>query len=95
MKTPTSVGLGVIVLGLVGLVMSGQSTSLMNGTGTIWLGVVLVAVAVAASLFLSAATWARVIAVLMLALALYFALYMEKQLDEKRNEIFSGSSYSV
>src|SRR4029077_15914442 len=37
----TAISLGVIMLGIVGLVMSMQSTSLMNGTGSIWLGVVI------------------------------------------------------
>ena len=38
-RNRTAVGIGVVILGIIGLVMSMQSTSLMNGTGNIWLGV--------------------------------------------------------
>ena len=92
----TGVSLGVVVLGIVGLVMSMQSTSLLNGTGTIWLGVALVAAALAASFFLGGATWARVVAAIMLALALFSAFYMEDQMNKKRAEITQmfDSSYN-
>ena len=86
-RKQTAVSLGVIVLGIVGLVMSMQSTSLMNGTGSIWLGVVIVAVALAASFFLGGVTWVKVVASILLALALFSALYMEHQMNEKRTEI--------
>jgi hypothetical protein len=91
----TAISLGVIVLGIVGLVMSMQSTSLMNGTGTIWLGVAIAAVALAASFFLSGATWVKVVASILLAIALFSALYMEHQMTEKRTEISQmlSSSY--
>ena len=51
-RKKAAINLGVIVLGIVGLLMSMQSTSLLDGTGTIWLGVAIVAAALAASLFL-------------------------------------------
>jgi hypothetical protein len=86
-KKSAGIGLGVIILGVVGLVMSMQSTSLLNGTGSIWLGVVIAAVALAAAFFLSAATWAKVLAAALLAVALFSALYMEQQMDAKRTEI--------
>ena len=91
----TAISLGVIVLGIVGLVMSMQSTSLMNGTGSIWLGVVIAAVALAASFFLGGATWVKVVASILLAIALFSALYMEQQMTEKRTEISQmlSSSY--
>lgn len=82
-----AIGLGVIVLGVIGLVMSMQSTSLMNGTGSIWLGVVIAAVALAAAFFLGGITAVKVAAAILLAIALSSALYMEHQMDEKRNEI--------
>ena len=84
-KTP--INLGVIVLGIVGLLMSMQSTSLLDGTGTIWLGVAVVAAALAASLFLSGSPWVRLVAALMLVLALGSALYVENQLHKQRIEI--------
>jgi hypothetical protein len=91
----TAISLGVIVLGVVGLVMSMQPTSLMNGTGSIWLGVVIAAVALAASFFLGGATWVKVVASILLAVALFSALYMEHQMTEKRTEISQmlSSSY--
>ena len=94
-RKKTAIGLGVIVLGIVGLVMSMQSTSLMNGTGSIWLGVVIAAVALAASFFLGGATWVKVVASILLAIALFSALYMEHQMTEKRTEIshLFNSSY--
>ena len=86
-RKQTAVSLGVIVLGIVGLVMSMQSTSLLNGTGPIWLGVAIAAVALAAWFFLGGATWAKVVASILLAIALFSALYMEHRINEKRNEI--------
>ena len=88
-KNRTAVGVGVVILGLVGLVMAMQTTSLMNGTGTIWLGVVVVAASLAASFFLGASTGVKVTASILLALALIGALYMEHQMSEKRAEITS------
>ena len=75
------------MLGIVGLVMSMQSTSLLDGTGTIWLGVAVVAAALAASLFLDGPPWVRLVAALMLVLALGSALYVENQLHKQRIEI--------
>ena len=82
-----AVAVGVCVLAVIGTIMSMQSTSLLNGTGSIWLGVVLVGAAVAAAFFLRGATWVKVVAAVLLGLSLFSALYMEHQMTEKRNEI--------
>jgi hypothetical protein len=92
-STPTNnsknaaVAIGVCVLVAIGLVMSMQSVSLLSGSGTVWTGVGFVAAGTAVAFFLGAATWVRVIAALCLAFALFSAVYMEKQLSDKRNEI--------
>lgn len=82
-----AVAVGVCVLVAIGLVMSMQSVSLLTGTGPIWTGVGFVAAGTAVAFFMRAATWVRVVAALILALALLNAFYMENQLNEKRNEI--------
>jgi hypothetical protein len=82
-----AVAVGVCVLVVIGLVMSMQSVSLLSGSGTIWMGVGFVAAGTAVAFFLGAAAWIRVIAALCLAFALFSAVYMEKQLSDKRNEI--------
>ncbi len=83
----TAIAVGVCILSGVGLLMSMQSASLLTGTGQIWLGVGVAGASAAAAFFLRAADWARALAVIALVLALGSAVYMEKQLDNKRNEI--------
>ncbi|WP_233213396.1 DUF2510 domain-containing protein [Mycobacterium hubeiense] len=83
----TAVAIGVCVLVAIGLVMSMQSVSLLTGTGPIWTGVGVVAAGTAIAFFMRATTWVRVVAALCLAFALFNAIYMEKQLSDKRNEI--------
>ena len=82
-----AVAVGVCVLVVVGLVMSMQSVSLLSGSGAIWIGVGVVAAGVAVSFFMGAATWVRIVAVLLLVAALGNAMYMENQLSNKRNEL--------
>jgi len=83
----TAVAIGVCVLAAIGTIMSMQSTSLMNGTGSIWLGVLLVGASVAVAFILRGTTWVKVVASILLGLSLVSALYMEHQVNEKRNEI--------
>jgi hypothetical protein len=82
-----AVAVGVCVLVVIGLIMSMQSVSLLSGSGPIWIGVGFVAAGTAVAFFMVAATWVRVVAALCLAFALFNAVYMEKQLSDKRNEI--------
>jgi 4-hydroxybenzoate polyprenyltransferase len=67
--------------------MSLQSVSLLTGSTMLWIGVVVIAGAVALAFILPTAVVVRVIAVIALLLALGNVLYMEYQLDQKRNEI--------
>ncbi|WP_396903052.1 hypothetical protein [Mycolicibacterium sp.] len=82
-----AVAVGVLILSGIGVVMSMQSASLLTGTGSIWTGVAIAGVGAAAAFFLGAPKWARSVAVVALALALFSAGYMEKQISDKRNEI--------
>lgn len=84
-KTAVAAGVGVLVA--IGVVISVQPVSLMTGSGKVWIGVVVVAVGTAAAFFLRAANWVRVIAALVLVLALANALHVEKQLSDKRDEL--------
>jgi uncharacterized membrane protein (UPF0136 family) len=73
----------------IGVIMAMQSASLLTGTGTQWTGV---AIAVAAAIISrvvrrSIPSWVRVVAVLAALIALANALYLENQLDQKRQEI--------
>jgi Protein of unknown function (DUF2510) len=85
-KSP-AVAIGVLLLAVIGVVMSMQSVSLMTGSGLIWTGAAVVAAATAASFFLHAASWVRVVAALLLVLALGNAIYIEHQMSIKRDEI--------
>ncbi|OBF45968.1 hypothetical protein A5719_00265 [Mycolicibacterium peregrinum] len=82
-----AVAVGVLILSGIGLVMSMQSASLLTGTGSIWTGVALAGAGAAAAFFLGAPKWARIVAIVILVLALFSAGYMEKQISDKRNEI--------
>lgn len=67
--------------------MTMQSVTLFSGTGSIWTGVAIVCAATATSFFLGATKWVRVVATICLVFALFNALYVEKQVSDKRNEI--------
>lgn len=83
----TAVAVGVCILAAIGLFMTMQSVSLFSGTGSIWTGVAIVCAATATSFFLGATKWVRVVATICLVFALFNALYVEKQVSDKRNEI--------
>ncbi|MGH3725326.1 MAG: DUF2510 domain-containing protein [Mycobacterium sp.] len=83
----TAVAIGVCVLVGIGLVMSMQSVSLITGSGPVWTGVAVVAAGTAVAFFLRAATWVRGIAVVVLALSLVNAIYIENELSSKRDEL--------
>ncbi|KLO28170.1 DUF2510 domain-containing protein [Mycobacterium haemophilum] len=82
-----AVAIGVCVLVVIGLVMSMQSVSLITGSGPVWTGVGVVAAGTAVAFFLRAATWVRVVAALLLVLSLANALYIERELSIKRDEL--------
>lgn len=92
-KVTTSTSQGYVVLVLagttIGLVMAMQSASLLTGTGTQWTGVAIAVAAGIASRIVreSIPKWVRVVAVLAALVAFANVLYLENQLDEKRQEI--------
>jgi hypothetical protein len=83
----TGIALGVLVFAIVGTVMSQQPVSLFSGSGQIWTGVAIAGVALALSYFLRAAFWVRTIASVCLVFSLFSAIYMETQLNKKRQEL--------
>lgn len=84
----TAIALGVLVLAAIGLFMATfTSVSLLSGSGTLWVGVAITAISTALAFFFGAAIGVRVVAAVCLAIALANTLYMEHQLDQKRNEI--------
>jgi hypothetical protein len=82
-----AVAVGVCVLVVIGLFMSMQSVSLMTGSGPVWTGVAVVAAGTAIAFFMGAAQWVRIIAAILLALALANAFYIESEMSNKRDEI--------
>jgi multidrug transporter EmrE-like cation transporter len=82
-----AVSIGVAVLAVVGLFMSMQSVSLMTGSGPVWTGVAVVGGAVALAFFLRAAKAVRVVAVILLAISVANAFYIENELSQKSDEI--------
>ncbi|MCX5044665.1 DUF2510 domain-containing protein [Aldersonia sp. NBC_00410] len=83
----TAVAVGVFVLVGIGLVMSVQSVSLLTGSGPVWTGVAVVAGGTAVAFFLRAAVAVRVVAAVLLVVAVLNGAYIEKQLSDKRSEL--------
>ena len=82
-----AVAIGVCLLVAIGLVMTFQSVSLMSGSTSVWLGVALVTVGAAGAFVLRGATWVRVVASIVLAIALANAISIEVQMSKKRDEL--------
>jgi hypothetical protein len=81
------IAVGVCVLAGVGFVMSIQPVSLMTGTGTVWMGVVVIGVAVALAFILGAWNWVRVVSIVVLALAVFNGFMVEQEASKRRAEI--------
>lgn len=78
---------GVCVLVAIGFVMSIQPVTLMTGSMMIWVGVALVAGGTALAFFLGAPVWVRILAPIVLALALVNVLVVEDQMSDRRDQI--------
>jgi hypothetical protein len=79
----------VLAGSVVGLVMALQSASLLTGTGTLWTGVAIASGAGMASWVMrhSLPTVVRGVAIIVAAVALANVMWVESQLDDKRQEI--------
>lgn len=75
------------MLVVIGLLMSMQSVSLLTGSGPVWTGVAVVGAGVAVAFFMGAAKGVRIVAAVLLAVALINAFYIENQLSQKRSEL--------
>jgi 4-amino-4-deoxy-L-arabinose transferase-like glycosyltransferase len=82
-----AVVVAVLALSGIGVLMSMQSTSLLQGTDRIWLGVAVAAAGLVLSLFALGDHPIRLLAGIALVVALGSALYMEHEVDQKRQEI--------
>ena len=81
-----AVAIGVLLLVVIGLVMSMQPVTMMTGSTLTWMGVGVAAAGTASAFLLRAAVWARVVACVVLAIALINAVYIESQLSDRRAE---------
>jgi len=83
------VTVGILAASIVGVIMAMQSASLLTGTGTQWTGTAIAGAAACATFVLrkSIPTWLRIVAVIATLLAIANVIYLENQLDEKRQEL--------
>ena len=82
-------GVALVVGAVIGLVMAGQSASLLSGTGLQWTGAVIaVGAAVVALAMRKNVSLGVVIATIILAsLAVISVIYLEVELEQKRQEL--------
>lgn len=78
---------GVCVLVVIGFIISIQPVSLLTGSTMIWIGVALVAGATAISFFVSTPVWVRVVACVVLALAVFNVLSVEHEMSDRRDSL--------
>jgi hypothetical protein len=80
---------GILAASIIGVIMAMQSASLLTGTGTQWTGAAIALAAGCATYVLrrSIPTWLRIISVVAAIFALANVLYLESQLEQKREEI--------
>ncbi len=86
-KNAPAIAAGVIILTVIGLIMSMQPVSLMTGSASIWLGVAVAGVGTALAFFLGAPTWVRIVAPIVLVIALVNVLSVEHQMSLRRDNI--------
>ena len=88
-STPGLYALLVLAGTVIGTIMAMQSASLLTGTGSNWAGVAIVIAAAIVARFVrnSIPTWVRVVAVLAALASLANVIYLENELDSKREEI--------
>jgi multidrug transporter EmrE-like cation transporter len=79
----------IVAASALGIVLSLQSASLLTGTGTLWTGVAIAWAASAGSYVVrqSLPKWVRFVAIVSALAALVNVIYVEQQLEERRQEI--------
>lgn len=78
---------GVCVLVAIGFIMSIQPVSLMTGSTMIWIGVALAGGGTALAFFLGTPVWVRVVAPIVLVVALFNVLMVEHEMSDRRDQI--------
>ena len=88
-QQPQLIVVALLAASVVGAIMAMQGASLLTGTGTQWTGAAIAIAAGIASYVLrkSIPGWLRVICVVAALLALVNVIYLEQQLDEKRQDL--------
>lgn len=89
------VSAGLMAGSVLGLFMAFQSASLLTGTGSLWVGVGIAGAAAIAACILwrLLRIWVPIVALIAVGLALLNVVYVEVQMQEKRqeiSEIFNG-----
>ena len=83
------IGAGLVVATVIGLVMAGQSASLLSGTGLQWTGAVLAVGAAVVSVVMrrTVSTGVIVATIILAVLAVISVIYLEVELEQKRQEL--------
>lgn len=76
-----------LVVSIVGLILSQQSASVLSGSGTIWIGAAMTAIAFAGTFAVRKWHWVKFVTLLICAVAVFTAVYTEVELSERREEI--------
>jgi hypothetical protein len=86
--SPSQVAAAIAVaVAVIGLILSQQSVSLMSGSGIVWTGAALCVGAAIIARLVQVPTWARAICVIAAIIAVVSAVYVEQELDDRRQEI--------
>jgi hypothetical protein len=78
---------GSLILAVIGLIVEIQPVSLLTGSGTLWVGAALAAGGCVLAFAMRAATWARAITVVVLAICIFNLVTTEHELDQRRQQI--------
>lgn len=82
--------IGILVastLSVIGLVMQFQSVNLLTGAGVLWIGAALAAGGFVAAFVMKVPVWMKVVTALVLVACVVNVVYVEHQLNQKRQEI--------
>jgi len=86
-KVTEKLGIVALVLAVVGFVMQFQPVSLMTGAGVLWIGTVIAVAGVVVSFVFETRTVIKTVTVVLLVFCVTNVIYVEHQLDMKRQEL--------